>query len=199
MKKKNAHNKGKVLRTNIFGQKYYTSKPIEIIKSVLGVQGLLMLAMLFFHVYGLYLTYQPEQELLSPIPVQAKEVEPTPKPIVEPTPTPKPEFTIEGYIREVFGEHAEEALIIADCESKMNPEAHGDTALLVVNGKDIVGDSIGLFQIRTGGKDFNRARANGMSPDEFREWMWDAKSNIEYAKEIFDRQGWSPWTCKKDL
>ena len=67
-----------------------------------------------------------------------------------------------------------------------------------------VGDSIGVFQIRTGGTErdgrvWNRARANGMSTDEFRIKLKDYKYNIDYAKSIFDRQGWSPWTCKKDL
>lgn len=106
---------------------------------------------------------------------------------------------VEQLIRDTFGEDAEEALIVAKCESGLNPKAHGDTNIMVINAGDHVGDSIGVFQIRTGGKDFNRARANGMTPDEFREWMWDAEENVKYAKTIYDRQGWHPWTCKKDL
>jgi len=132
-----------------------------------------------------YIVEPPKNDPIMPVAqVQAQEPELTP---------------IEVKIWEVFGEDAPTAIKVATCESGMRAEAHGDTALLVVNGKDIVGDSIGVFQIRTGGKDFNRARANNMTPDEFRAWMWDADENIKYAKEIYDRQGWAPWTCKKDL
>lgn len=110
-----------------------------------------------------------------------------------------PMTDVEKKIHEVFGAAAKQAIIVAKCESGLNPQAHGDKNLMVYNQGDLVGDSIGVFQIRTGGKDFNRARANKMTPDEFRTKMWDADENIKYAKEIYDRQGWAPWTCKKDL
>lgn len=109
------------------------------------------------------------------------------------------ESPIQQLIREVFGEHAEDALKVAKCESGFNPNVVGDTHLLTNNGGDIVGDSIGVFQIRTGGKDFNRARANGMTPDEFRAEMKDPVKNIKYARTMFDREGWRPWTCKHTL
>lgn len=127
---------------------------------------------------------EEQEPILEVEKVQAKEIEETP---------------IESKIRAVFGEAANEAIIIAKCESGLDPSRIGDKALIVYNGDDIVGDSIGLFQIRTGGKDFNRARANGMTPDEFRQYLLDEDNNIKYAKEIYDRQGWGPWTCKKDL
>lgn len=106
---------------------------------------------------------------------------------------------IEQMIKDAFPENYHDAITVAKCESGLDPSKIGDKALITYNGDDIVGDSIGLFQIRTGGKDFNRARANNMTPDEFRRWMLDAKENIKYAKSIYDRQGWGPWTCKKDL
>lgn len=130
---------------------------------------------------------EPEPSLIPQVQAQAYE---------EPIQSADP---IEQLIRDTFGEDAEEALIVAKCESGLNPQAHGDTNIMVYNQGDHVGDSIGVFQIRTGGKDFNRARANDMTPDEFRAWMWDAEENIKYAKKIYDRQGWYPWTCKKDL
>lgn len=112
----------------------------------------------------------------------------------------EPELSeIEQMIKDTFPENYQEAITIAKCESGLDPTRIGDKALITYNGDDIVGDSIGLFQIRTGGKDFNRARANNMTPDEFRTWMLDAKENIKYAKTIYDKQGWGPWTCKKDL
>lgn len=145
--------------------------------------------------------------------VQAEEVSPvTSSPVPEqgvannaeldspkPTTTPSPKQEIIDYIVEVFGEDADDAIAVATCESNLNPLSIGDRNLITWHGNDIVGDSIGLFQIRTGGKDFNRARANGMSPDDFREYLLDWKNNVDYAKTIFDRSDWQPWTCKKVL
>jgi len=122
----------------------------------------------------------------------------TPEPTVLPTPMTQKE-EIEAYIVEVFGKDAKSAKIVAECESKLKPQAVGDTNLMVNYQGEVVGDSIGVFQIRTGGKNFNRAKANGMTADEFRTYLKDYKNNVDYAKKIFDKQGWGPWTCKKDL
>lgn len=112
---------------------------------------------------------------------------------------------IEAYIIEKFGDKASEALKIAACESRFNPNTVGDQHIMVMDEKhgEMVGDSIGILQVRTGGKEkngkvWNRARANGMSADEFRTKLKDAKFNIRYAKDIYDNAGgWSPWyNCK---
>lgn len=127
---------------------------------------------------------------------------PAPEPIipVEKVQAAEPQLSdIEQMIKDAFPENYREAIAIAKCESGLNPTRIGDKNLITYNGDDIVGNSIGLFQIRTGGKDFNRARANNMTPDEFRKWMLDPVENIKYAREIYDRQGWGPWTCKKVL
>ena len=103
---------------------------------------------------------------------------------------------IQQYIIEVFGKDAMQALKIAECESRFNPHIIGDTHLMSNNAQtgEWIGDSIGIFQIRTGGSDWNRAKANGMSVEEFRAKLKDYKYNIDYAKTIFDRAGdWSPW------
>ena len=139
-------------------------------------------------------TFNREVELISPItapPVFAKG-------IVEEVETVE-EFSIEGYILKVFGEDGETALKIATCESKLNPEVIGDTGLMSINTEtgEYIGDSIGLFQIRTGSTNWNRAARNGMTADEFRTYLKDPVNNINYAKTIFDRQGFSPWTCLK--
>ena len=151
---------------------------------------------------GLYIN-QPELELLSPIggasvfggniEVQA----------IEPSPTPSPVFEseVEAYIYEVFGEDYEDARTVAHCESKLRPNVVGDTALMSINTEtgELVGDSIGVFQIRTGSTNWNRAARNGLTAEEFRTKLKGYKYNINYAKTIFDRQGFEPWTCKKDL
>lgn len=110
---------------------------------------------------------------------------------------------IVAYIYEVFGKDADNALKIAACESRMNPETVGDKHLMGMLDGEMVGDSIGLFQVRTGDagvydkRPWNRAKANGMTADEFRAKLKDPKYNIEYAKKMYDRQGWGQWhNCK---
>jgi hypothetical protein len=97
------------------------------------------------------------------------------------------------YIQAVFGDEAYNAIKIAKCESRFNPGTVGDTHIMTYHSGELVGDSIGIFQIRTGGSDFNRARANGLSADEFRTKLKDYKYNIDYAKTIYERRGWSAW------
>lgn len=103
---------------------------------------------------------------------------------------------IKMYIIEVFGDKSMEALKIAECESRFNPEQIGDEHLMSINNQtgELVGDSIGIFQVRTGSTDWNRAKANGMTADEFRAKLKDYKYNIDYAKTIYDRAGdWHDW------
>ena len=109
------------------------------------------------------------------------------------------------YIVEVFGEDVAPRMIwIAECESTFDPSRIGDKDLMVYDptADEMVGDSIGLLQIRSGGmnKDgtiWNRARANGMTADEFRIHLLDYENNTDYAKTILDRSGFSPWTCAR--
>lgn len=103
-------------------------------------------------------------------------------------------------IHQIFGNKAEEALKIATCESGLNPTRQGDKHIMGELNGEVVGDSIGLFQIRTGDagvydkRPWNRAKANGMTADEFRAKLKDPKYNIEYAKKMYDRKGsWSDW------
>lgn len=106
-------------------------------------------------------------------------------------------------IKKVFGEHAEAAEKIARCESQLNPTRIGDTHLTSKDGDEIIGRSIGIFQIRTGGvekngKVWNRAKANGMTVAEFEKKMMNPVENIKYAKKIYDRAGFDAWyNCKK--
>lgn len=108
--------------------------------------------------------------------------------------------SIEQMIIDTFGDQADNALKIAKCESGLNPENHGDKHLTSTDPtyNETIGDSIGLFQIRTGGKEingkiWNRARANGMTAEEFRNYLKVPENNIRYAKTIFDDRGWNAW------
>ena len=103
---------------------------------------------------------------------------------------------VQAEIRAVFPQSQwQNAYFIVSCESSYNQKAHGDRNLMHLNGGEWVGDSIGLFQIRTGGRDFNRARANNMTADEFRQWMFDPRENVRYAYTIWKRYGFAPWSC----
>lgn len=114
---------------------------------------------------------------------------------VAPTPTPEPKNDIESLVYKYFGNDSQDAIKIMKCESGRDPNKIGDEHLFVfdVINQEKVGDSIGLFQIRTGGNGWNRARANGMTADEFRVWLKKPENNIKYAKDIFDRRGWFAW------
>lgn len=116
--------------------------------------------------------------------------------IPEPVVVEEKPKTIEEIVVEVFEDKSDEALLIMNCESRGNPEIVGDTHIMSVNNKtgELIGDSIGLFQIRTGSTNWNRASANGMTADEFRSYMKVPENNIRYAKEIYDNSGsWKPW------
>ena len=135
-------------------------------------------------------------------PVQVQEIS-VPKRVEELTEREQ----IIAYIVEVFGEDiAPRMILIAECESTLDPRRIGDKKLKVYDPihDEMVGDSVGLFQIRTGGmnKDghvWNRARANGMTADEFRTYLLDPTNNTDYAKTILDRSGVSPWTCARGI
>ena len=106
------------------------------------------------------------------------------------------EQKIQQYIIEVFGKDAMDALAIAKCESGFNPSREGDGHLTSIDPQynEVVGDSIGVFQIRVGGDGWNRARANGKSAERFRQDLKSWKYNIDYAKSIYDRAGdWHDW------
>lgn len=120
----------------------------------------------------------------------------------EPTPTPEPKTQKEqiiAYIHEVFGDDGELMVKIFTCESGLVPDKIGDKHLMGMLDGEMIGDSVGVAQIRTGdagvydSKPWNRAKANSMSVAEFREQLKDWKYNIDYAKTIYDRQGVSAW------
>lgn len=197
------HNKTKIKVKYITGNSYEHPKyQSNNLLNFLRINFLFIGAIFICNGYGLYSDSQQTQ-FISPIggasvfggdiKVQAQEPSPTPEPVFE--------SEVEAYIYEVFGEDYEDARTVAHCESKLRPGVVGDTTLMHYDSKndEMVGDSIGVFQIRTGGSNWNRARANDLSAEQFRTNLKDYKYNIDYAKTIFDRGQWSAWTCKKDL
>jgi hypothetical protein len=84
--------------------------------------------------------------------------------------------TIDEMIEFVFGDQADEAKRIAMCESTMNPNAtHVNT-----------GGSIdaGLMQINS---------VHGVPV----RYLKNPMINLLIAKQIYDAQGWNPWTCQR--
>lgn len=82
---------------------------------------------------------------------------------------------VEGLIRDIFGTDADVALAIARAESGLRCDAVGD--------RHLSPSSYGVFQIR--------AFINRPGIEE----LTDCETNIRYAKFMFDRQGWQPWSA----
>jgi hypothetical protein len=78
-----------------------------------------------------------------------------------------------------------EAQRVAECESQLNPSAVSAT------------NDHGLFQIN---------RPTWDKPDAWDGWqqttgtpwsmVYDADTNARFARALYDRSGWSPWTCQ---
>lgn len=119
---------------------------------------------------------------------------PTPSPttiVAHPTSTPEPAVEavdqtsgageleeIKNEIEQVFGDEADNAFLILDCENKnLNPKATN-------HNKDGSIDR-GIFQINSV---HLKGKARGKD-------LFDYKQNIEVAHRIYSEQGWSPWSC----
>lgn len=93
---------------------------------------------------------------------------------------------IVALITKEFGDEARTAIAIAKAESHLNPNAKGDTHIEFTKDGITMGHSCGVFQIRV---------LPGR-PDC--ETLKDAEFNIKYAKEMFDRSGFTPWSAYKN-
>lgn len=93
---------------------------------------------------------------------------------------PKQPETIEEKIIRFFGKDSEQAIKVFTCESGLNPNVIGD-----INTKY---PSVGVAQIRM-------LPERNLQVSE----MLDADKNLDYAKHLFDKSGWTPWTCRKVL
>ncbi|HHH12541.1 MAG TPA: hypothetical protein ENJ77_01545, partial [Candidatus Moranbacteria bacterium] len=85
-------------------------------------------------------------------------------------------------IRETFPEDPDTAVAIAHCESRLDPTQVGD--------KHTEYYSYGVFQIRLLP---GRVKYAGLTAKK----LLDPRENIAYARKIYDRFGWKPWTCAK--
>lgn len=94
-----------------------------------------------------------------------------------------PPSAVERLIRETFPEDSETAVAVAKAESGMNPNAKGDIALEYKYEGRVIGHSCGVFQVRV---------LPGR-PDC--ETLKDPKTNIEYARKLYDRSGWMAWSA----
>lgn len=82
-----------------------------------------------------------------------------------------------------FGSQAGNATAVARCESGLNQGA-------VSPG----GGNHGLFQI-------NSVHRGSFQQVTGQQWnrVYDSYWNSMFAKHLFDRQGWGPWSCKRVL
>ena len=184
MQKRTAWNKGTSRIKTVRGKyDFYKGSRWSPVAGLLGSMTLCLWLQFFGQSYNLSKMEVEAQEYKSPVVV------------VEANKELSQQQQIQQYIIEVFGDDAMQALKIAECESRFNPNTVGDQHLMSNNTQtgELIGDSIGVFQIRTGGSDWNRAKANGMSVEEFRAKLKDFRYNIDYAKTIFDRNGWESW------
>ena len=108
--------------------------------------------------------------------VELKKAQPTAKPKPKPHNPP----TIEDMIRAAFGPHADEALRVANCESRFNPRERSSAG------------AEGIFQIIPGYHAWRIARVGGSD-------LYDAATNVRVAFDLFKEQGWRPWVCAHRL
>jgi hypothetical protein len=89
----------------------------------------------------------------------------------------------EKLIAEIFGKDAKIAIAIAKAESGINCESIGDEKLAYRQNNRVYGISYGAFQIRH--------LPGRPSPKN----LLDCEFNFQYAKQIKDKSGWTPWSA----
>jgi hypothetical protein len=106
---------------------------------------------------------------------------PAAAPVTAAAPAPAPADTpVEAAIRRWFPENFEKASDVAWCESRHDPGA-------VSPG----GGNHGLFQINS----VHRAEFEAVTGVSWDAGIYDASLNAQYARALFDQQGWAPWAC----
>ena len=88
----------------------------------------------------------------------------------------------QGHIDLLFGATAGQATKVAQCESNMNPGAVSPT------------HDHGLFQINA----VHRGQFESVTGQAWSR-VYDSYWNTMYAQWLYDRQGWSPWSCSRVL
>lgn len=91
-------------------------------------------------------------------------------------------LTAEETIRRHFPDVYDQAYKIVRCESGFDPNAHSHT------------NDHGLFQINQ----VHRANWPAVTGADWSQ-RYDPELNAIYARYLYDREGWRPWTCRKVL
>lgn len=78
-------------------------------------------------------------------------------------------------VQEIFGKDAPMALKVFTCESGLSPTS---------TNKSAIENSIGVAQI-------NSMAHRDADPLK----LYDAEYNIKYAKGLYDKESWRPWSC----
>lgn len=92
------------------------------------------------------------------------------------------EDRVVSYIREVFGKHGDAAVRVARCESDGFDED-------VVQGRRLGGvGEVGVFQIRP---ELHGWRVEQVGGGSLADW----RVNVRVAHDLWEDQGWGPWTC----
>lgn len=98
----------------------------------------------------------------------------------ESSPVAPPSHQIETLIREYFPECPDVAIAVARAESNLEAHRVGDKHLAWDDGRN--GMSCGLMQIRV--------FPDRPSCDE----LLDPVENIKYARKLYEKSGWQPWS-----
>jgi hypothetical protein len=85
------------------------------------------------------------------------------------------EMSIPEMIKAVFGSRSDEALSIAQCESRYDPNARN-------------GSYVGVFQIHRGTHAWRIEKVGGKD-------LYDPMTNVRVAHSLMIDKGWEPWTC----
>jgi hypothetical protein len=98
------------------------------------------------------------------------------------TPTPQKEvinkpLSIEDKIRAKFGSAGDKFVAIGRCESNLTANRIGDDYVI----RGLHAPSVGVFQIRL------------LDGRPSREWLLNEDNNIQYAFDMFSKQGTRPW------
>jgi hypothetical protein len=121
-------------------------------------------------------------------PATIRQAAPAPPPTTAPPTTapapPPPSGSIEAIIHAHFGAAGDQAVVVARCESGLNPSAIG------------AGRYYGLFQLGREGHAAAFTQVTGRSFDEA--WS-DPNANAQYAAWLYARSGWTPWGCRNEL
>ncbi len=89
------------------------------------------------------------------------------------------EMSITEMIKAVFGSRADEALRVARCESRYDPNARS-------------GSYVGVFQIHRRTHAWRIKEVGGKD-------LYDPMTNVRVAHSLMKDKGWGPWTCARAI